>query len=80
VNFKKIKNIIARQKYLTSVYNLASSKYPQDLVYEGFSGSAALVPIEKCRSNILGYTVNGNPFVKTLEAYSGKNLATQALY
>lgn len=72
MNFKKIKNIIARQKYLTSVYNLTSSKHPQDLVYEGFSGSAALVPIEKCRSNMLGYTTNGNPFVKTLKAYSDK--------
>lgn len=72
MNFKKIKNIITRQKYSTPVYDLSGSKHPQDLVYETFTGAAALVPIDKCRSNMLGYTASGNPFVKTLKAYSNK--------
>lgn len=70
MNFKKIKNIISRQKYSTSIYDLSGNKHPQDLIYEAFTGSAALVPLNKCRSNMLGYTASGNPFVKTLKTYS----------
>ena len=73
MNFQKIKNILARQKYLTTVYDLSHGKHPLDLVYEDFKGAAALVPMEKCRSNMIGYTASNHPFVKTLEEYSENN-------
>jgi hypothetical protein len=65
VKLRKIKDIFSRQKYLTQVYDL-SKKHPLDLIYSNFKGSAALIPMTRCRSHMLGYTADGNPFVDTL--------------
>jgi hypothetical protein len=42
------------------------------MIYDSFEGSAALIPMENCRSNMLGFTPAGNPFVETLIDYSAK--------
>ncbi len=73
MNFGKIKNILARQKYSTEIYDLSNQNHPLDLIYEAFKGSAALIPLSRCRSNMLGYTENQNPFVKTLKSYAANN-------
>lgn len=70
MNFRSIKNLFSRDKYATSTYDLSCKNDPLDMIYSNFKGKAALVPIEKCRSHMLGFTTSGNPFVQTLRQYS----------
>jgi hypothetical protein len=70
VNFEKIKHILINKKYLTQTYDLSGNNHPLDLIYDDFKGLAANIPIERCRSNMLGYKHSGNPFVNTLVNYS----------
>jgi hypothetical protein len=70
VKIRSIKNLFSRDKYATSIYDLSSQNTPLDLIYSNFQGKAALVPIERCRSHMLGYTTNGNPFIEALKIYS----------
>lgn len=70
MKFRSIKNLLSRDKYVTAIYDLSEKNTPLDLIYSNFSGKAALVPIDRCRSHMLGFTAQGNPFVKTLKAHS----------
>lgn len=70
VKFRSIKNLFSLDKYVTSTYDLSGQNTPLDLIYSNFQGKAALVPIERCRSHMLGFTPNGNPFVESLKIYS----------
>lgn len=68
-----IKKLFSRDKYATLKYDLTGQKVPLDLLYSNFKGGAAVVPLERCRSHMLGFTVNENPFIKTLVDYSKGN-------
>jgi len=70
VNIRSIKNLFSRDKYATSIYDLSSQNTPLDLIYSNFKGKAALVPIDRCRSHMLGYVISGNPFIEALKMYS----------
>lgn len=69
MKLRSIKNIISRDKYATSIYDLSDKQTPLDLIYSNFKGSAALVPLNRCRSHMLGFTTGGNPFVSSLKEY-----------
>jgi hypothetical protein len=73
VKFGSIKYLFSRDKYATPKYDLTDQKVPLDLLYSNFKGGAAIVPIERCRSHMLGFTVDENPFIKTLIDYSSSN-------
>lgn len=70
MKFRSIKNLFSRKKYATSIYDLSNENTPLDLIYSNFQGKAALVPLERCRSHMLGFTVKENPFIETLKTYS----------
>lgn len=70
MKFRSIKNLLSRDKYATSIYDLSGENTPLDLIYSNFLGKAALVPLERCRSHMLGFTADGNPFVESLRTYS----------
>lgn len=70
MKFRSIKNLLSRDKYATPIYDLSGENTPLDLIYSDFSGKAALIPLERCRSHMLGFTANGNPFVEFLKTYS----------
>tara|TARA_B110001454_G_scaffold67672_1_gene65940 strand:+ start:26452 stop:27294 length:843 start_codon:yes stop_codon:yes gene_type:complete len=70
VKFRRIKKIFSRDKYATPAYDLSNENTPLDLIYSDFKGDIAIVPIENCRSYMLGFTTEGNPFIKTLKEYS----------
>lgn len=73
MKFGSIKHLFSRNKYATPKYDLSDQKKPLDLIYSNFKGGAAIVPMERCRSHMLGFTVDGNPFIKTLLDYSNGN-------
>jgi len=70
VKLRGIKRLLSREKYTTPVYDLTNGKEPLDLIYSNFQGGAAWVPMERCRTHMLGFTKAGNPFVKTLHDYA----------
>lgn len=80
MKFGSIKQLFSRDKYATPKYDLTDQKKPLDLLYSNFNGSAAIVPLERCRSHMLGFTINENPFIKTLIEYSqGKSSYTGSI-
>lgn len=70
MKLRSIKNLFSRDKYATAIYDLSNQNTPLDLVYSNFQGGLALVPAERCRSHILGFTIEGNPFVQMLKEYA----------
>ncbi|MGK0249038.1 MAG: hypothetical protein ACI910_001773 [Oleispira sp.] len=70
VKLRSIKSLFSQDKYATSTYDLSNKKEPLDLLYSNFTGAAAIIPIERCRSHMLGFTIHGNPFVNTLKEYA----------
>ncbi|MFT7111083.1 MAG: hypothetical protein ACI843_002761 [Psychrobacter glaciei] len=70
MKFGSIKNLFSRDKYATSIYDLSNQQGPLDLLYSNFKGGAAIVPSERCRSHMLGFTIDENPFINTLREYA----------
>lgn len=70
MSYSSIKKKFFRNKYATSSYNLCHQQDPLDLLYSNFEGGVAIVPIERCRSHMLGFTANANPFIKMLQEYA----------
>lgn len=52
-------------------FNLnAAGTHPLDIEYSGFQGDVVDIPINRCRSYLLGYLPQEHPFCKTLKQYN----------
>jgi hypothetical protein len=74
-NLKTIfKKIFSKNLKAVKPFDLVSiGSHPLDIEYSGFNGDIIEVPLQRCRSYILGFLPQEHPFCETLQQYNQQN-------
>lgn len=66
-----LKKLFRKELIAEPAFNLITAgTHPLDIEYSGFEGSVIDIPVNRCRSYLLGYLPQEHPFCKTLKQYN----------